>query len=84
MCAIHALAGTMIHRDIELKLGLYQSDSFHPASQTKIGLPPAVRMLYWLLLSPRKLNSNKQQLAMKEGEFLKVAGGKGASQQHRH
>ena len=27
------------------KLGLYQSGSFHPASQTIVGSPPAVRML---------------------------------------
>jgi hypothetical protein len=58
----------------KVKLGLHRSGSFHPASQTKIGLPPAVRMLYWLLLSPQKQNSNK--LAMKKGGgFLGVAGG---------
>jgi hypothetical protein len=38
---------------IQLKPELYQSGSFRPASQTKIGLPPAVQMLYWLLLSPQ-------------------------------
>jgi hypothetical protein len=58
---------------IQLELGLNQSGSFHFASQTKIGLPPAVWMLYWLLPSPRKLRSNR--LAMKEGGFLEVAGG---------
>jgi hypothetical protein len=26
---------------------LCQSDSFHPTSQTKLNLPPAVQMLYW-------------------------------------
>jgi len=66
---------------MQLKLGFHQSGSFHPASQTKIGLPPAVRMLP----SPRKLKNNR--LAMKEGGFLEVAGGNrgglGASQQHR-
>jgi len=27
---------------------IHQSGSFHPASQAKIGLPPAIRMLHWL------------------------------------
>jgi len=61
-------------------------ETFHPASQTEIGSPLAVRMLYyWLLLSLRKLKSNR--LAMKGGRFLGVAGGNwgglGAPQQHR-
>jgi hypothetical protein len=58
---------------IQLKLGLYKSGSFHPISQTKIDLPPAVRMLYWLLPFPRKQKSNR--LAMKGGGFLRLAGG---------
>jgi hypothetical protein len=40
-------------------------------SQTKIGLPPVVRVLYWLLPSPQKNN----RLAMKGVGFLGVAGG---------
>ena len=62
-----------------------QSGSFHSAIQTKVGLPPAVRMLYWLLPSPQKQKSNRQ--AKKGGRFFGVAGGNwgkpGASQQHR-
>jgi hypothetical protein len=58
---------------IQLKLGLYRSGSFHPASQTKIESLPAVWMLYWLLPSPQKLKC--KSLAMKEGGFLEVAGG---------
>jgi len=46
---------------------------FPPCFSDEIGLPPAVRMLYWLLPSPRKLKSNR--LAMKEDGFLEVAGG---------
>jgi hypothetical protein len=46
---------------------------FPPPSQTKKGLPPAVRMLYWLLPSPQKHKSNR--LAMKGGGFLEVAVG---------
>jgi hypothetical protein len=46
------------------KRGLYQNGS---ASQTKIGLSPAVQMLYW------KQKSNR--LAMKGGGFSGVAGG---------
>ena len=36
---------------------------FPPRFSDKIGLPPAVRMLYWLPPSPQKLESNR--LAMK-------------------
>jgi len=39
----------------------------------KIGVPPAVQMLYGLLPLPRKPKSNR--LAMKGGGFLEVAGG---------
>jgi len=53
---------------------IYQSGSFHPASKTKIGLFPAVRMLYLLLPSLQNLNTNR--LAMKGGGgFIGVAGG---------
>ena len=42
--------------------------SSHPASQTKIGLPPVARVLYWLLPSWREQKSNR--LVMKGGGFL--------------
>ena len=69
---------------IQLKLGLYQSGSLHPASQTKIGLPPAVRMLHWLLSSPQEQKSNRL-LVMEGGWVLRRGnwGGLGAPQQHR-
>jgi len=38
-----------------------------------LGLPPAVRMLYWLHPSPQKRKSTR--LAMNGGRFLGVAGG---------
>ena len=60
-----AMQNLQIPDTAEIKL--HQNGSFHPAFQTKIGLPPAVWMLYWLLPSPWKLKSNR--LAMKEGGF---------------
>ena len=57
----------------DVKPGLHQSGSFPPASKTKIGSSPAVRMLYWLLPSPQKLK--RSRLArMTEGGFLGAAG----------
>jgi hypothetical protein len=56
-----------------------------PILRKKTGLPLAVQMLYWLVPSPQKSESNR--LAMKGGGFLGVARGNwgrtGAPQQHR-
>jgi len=52
---------------IQLKLGLYQSGSFQPASQTNIGLPPAVRM------SPISAKTKKQQTS-NEGKWVPRSG----------
>ena len=57
------------------ELGLSHSESFHPASQTKIGLPPAVRML------PSKQSSLEWQGAI-EGDWEHLSST--ASHQYSH
>jgi hypothetical protein len=51
---------------IQLKLGLYQSGSFHPASQTKIGLATTNRPN---ATGCSHLCKNKKATAMKRGGF---------------
>jgi hypothetical protein len=47
---------------MQLKLGLYQSGSFHPASQTKIHLPPAnADAADAVLVAPISAKTKKQQ-----------------------
>jgi len=57
---------------MQLKPGLYQSGSFHPASQTKLGLPPAVRMLYWL--PPSISAKTKKQQTSNKGRWVLRSG----------
>ena len=71
----HAFSGWLskiLKFPMQLKPGLYQSGSFHPASQTKLGLPPAVRMLYWL--PPSISAKTKKQQTSNKGRWVLRSG----------